>query len=110
MILVVLFFVEHKKIKEIVSKFTDIPNNKKEIRILGSSTQRENKPPFFKENNIFLLPTSNNGWVFLRGDGYFDPKYKINSEAKEIKSEYKLDTIFGCKIPLRNVIIICPIH
>ena len=89
------FFVEHKKIKKIVSKFEDIPNNKKEIRILGSITQRENKPSFFMENNIFLLPSSNNEWVFLRGDGYFDPKYKIDSEAKQIKSEYELDTIFG---------------
>ena len=89
------FFVKHKKIKEIVSKFTDIPNNKKEIRILGSITQRENKPLFFKENEIFLLPSSNEEWVFLKGDGYFDPEYKINSPVKKIKSAYKLDTIFG---------------
>ena len=89
------FFVEHKKIKEIVSKFTDIPNNKKEIRILGSITQRENKPLFFKENEIFLLPSSNKEWVFLKGDGYFDPEYKIDSPVKKIKSAYELDTFFG---------------
>ncbi len=89
------FFVKHKKIKEIVSKFTDIPNNKKEIRILGSITQRENKPLFFKEKEIFLLPSSNEEWVFLKGDGYFDPEYKIDSPVKKIKSAYKLDTIFG---------------
>ena len=89
------FYVKHKKIKKIVSKFADIPTNKKEIRILGSITKRENKPLFFKENNIFLLPPSNSEWVFLKGDGYFDPQYEVNSSLKKIKSDIKFDTFFG---------------
>ena len=89
------FFVEHEKIKKIISKFKDFDNNKKEIRILGSMTQREKRHAFFIENNIFLLPASNTEWVFLKGDGYFDPKYKIDSEAKQIKLDYELDTFFG---------------
>jgi len=89
------FYVKHEKIKKIVSRFADIPNNKKEIRILGSITKRENKPLFFKENNIFLLPSSNSEWVFLKGDGYFDPQYEVNSSLKKIKSDIKFDTFFG---------------
>ena len=80
------FFVEHKRIKEIVSKFTSIPNNKKEIRILGSITQRENKPPFFKENNIFLLPSSNNEWVLGVADSFFEHVQEMRAEIWWIQS------------------------
>jgi hypothetical protein len=89
------FFVDHKRIKEIVSSLTHIANNKKEIRNLGFITKRENKPDFFKKKKLFLLPSSNKEWVILKGDGYFDPSYLVKQKPKVIKKKFHLDTIYG---------------
>ena len=81
------FYVAHKEIKEIVSKIK-APNNRKEIRILGYQATREQRPQYFIDNNLFLLPASNKGWVVIKGEGYIDIP-EINSDAIPVKS--KLD-------------------
>ena len=88
------FYVEHKKIKKIVSTLIDIPNNVKEIRILGTQITRERKPDFFKENNLLLLPASNKEWVIIKGDGYFDiPTENIAKEKFKSNLKFELDTL-----------------
>tara|TARA_Y100000590_G_scaffold259293_1_gene291133 strand:+ start:270 stop:1043 length:774 start_codon:yes stop_codon:yes gene_type:complete len=88
------FYVEHKKIKKIVSTLTEIPNNIKEIRVLGSQIRREKKPNFFRENNLLLLPASNKEWVIIKGDGYFDiPTENIAKEKFESSLKFELDTL-----------------
>lgn len=87
-------FVEHKKVKDIVGKITDIPNNKKEIRILGNQITRESRPKFFRENNLFLLPASNTAWNILKGDGYFDiPSIELIKENYFFKNKFKFETL-----------------
>lgn len=81
------FYVNHNEIKEIVSKI-NAPNNKKEIRILGYQATREQRPTYFKENNLFLLPASNHKWVIVKGEGYIDIP-EIESDPIVVKS--KLD-------------------
>ena len=81
------FYIPHNKVKEIVVKIK-APNNKKEIRILGYQATREQRPDFFKENQLFLLPASNQEWVVVKGEGYINIP-KIDSEPIEVKS--KLD-------------------
>ena len=81
------FYVKHKEIKEIVSKI-NVPNNKKEIRILGYQATREQRPEYFIDNGLFLLPASNRSWVVVKGEGYIDIP-KISSKTKEFES--KLD-------------------
>ena len=92
------FFVKHSQIKDIVSIFKDIPNNRKDIRNLGHMIRRKDRPRFFKKKNIFLLPSSNREWVLLRGDGYFDPEYKDHFYKSKIidKAEhFNLETLKG---------------
>ena len=81
------FYVAHKEIKEIVSTI-NAPNNKKEIRILGYQATREQRPQYFIDKNLFLMPASNQEWVVIQGEGYIDIP-KINSDAIPVKS--KLD-------------------
>ena len=92
------FFVKHSQVKDIVSIFKDIPNNRKEIRKLGHMIRRKDRPRFFKKKNIFLLPSSNREWVLLRGDGYFDPEYKdhfYKSKIIDKAKNFNLETLKG---------------
>ncbi len=81
------FYVAHKEIKDIVSKIK-APNNRKEIRILGYQATREQRPQYFIDNNLFLMPASNQEWVVIKGEGYIDIP-EISSDAIPFKS--KLD-------------------
>ena len=81
------FYVAHSNIKKIVSTI-DVPNNKKEIRILGYQATREQRPEYFIENNLFLMPASNQEWVVIQGEGYIDIP-EITSDPIHVKS--KLD-------------------
>ena len=91
-----VFSISHKKIKDIVSTFSHIANNKKEIRNLGSQTTRESRPKFFIDNNLFLLPSTNTSWYFIKGDGYFDiPQIESDIPVKPAPSEVQFDTLTG---------------
>ena len=81
------FYVTHTEIKKITSTI-NAPNNRKEIRILGYQATREQRPQYFIDNNLFLLPASNKGWVVIKGEGYIDIP-EINTAPVEVKS--KLD-------------------
>ena len=81
------FYVTHKEIKKIVSKI-NAPNNRKEIRILGYQATRDLRPQYFIDNNLFLMPASNQEWVVIQGEGYIDIP-EILSEPIPVKS--KLD-------------------
>ena len=65
------FYVAHAEIKKIVSTIK-VPNNRKEIRILGYQATREQRPQYFIDNNLFLMPASNQEWVVIQGEGYID--------------------------------------
>ena len=81
------FYVTHSEIKSIVSTI-NAPNNKKEIRILGYQATREQRPQYFIDNNLFLMPASNQEWVVIQGEGYIDIP-EILSDPIPVKS--KLD-------------------
>ena len=81
------FYVTHAEIKKIVSTI-NAPNNRKEIRILGYQATREQRPQYFIDNNLFLMPASNREWVVIQGEGYIDIP-EILSEPIPVKS--KLD-------------------
>ena len=81
------FYVPHQEIKEIVSKIK-VPNNRKEIRILGYQATREQRPQYFIDNNLFLMPASNREWVVIEGEGYIDIP-EINTAPVKVKT--KLD-------------------
>ena len=81
------FYVTHAEIKKIVSTI-NAPNNRKEIRILGYQATREQRPQYFIDNNLFLMPASNQEWVVIQGEGYIDIP-EIISEPITVKS--KLD-------------------
>ena len=81
------FYVTHSEIKSIVSAI-NTPNNRKEIRILGYQATREQRPQYFIENNLFLMPASNKEWVVIQGEGYIDIP-EITSDPTPVKS--KLD-------------------
>jgi len=81
------FYVAHTEIKKIVSTI-NAPNNKKEIRILGYQATREQRPQYFIENDLFLMPASNKEWVVIQGEGYIDIP-EIISDPIPVKS--KLD-------------------
>ena len=81
------FYVAHAEIKKIVSTI-NAPNNRKEIRILGYQATREQRPQYFIDNNLFLMPASNQEWVVIQGEGYIDIP-EILSEPIPVKS--KLD-------------------
>lgn len=67
------FIISHQDVKNIAGKyFSHIDNNSKEIRILGSQTERNLRPKYFIDRNLFLLPKSNKSWYFLKGEGYVD--------------------------------------
>ncbi len=81
------FYVTHAEIQKIVSTI-NAKNNRKEIRILGYQATREQRPQYFIENNLFLLPASNKAWVVVKGEGYIDIP-EINTAPVQVKS--KLD-------------------
>tara|TARA_B100001093_G_C26855679_1_gene1027294 strand:+ start:3064 stop:3831 length:768 start_codon:yes stop_codon:yes gene_type:complete len=90
------FEVPHSRIKEIVSPLTEISNESKEIRLLGSQVTREKRPKYFKENNLFLLPSSNRSWYFLQGDGYFDiPELSNIISVKQSPNKVTFDSLSG---------------
>ena len=64
------FYVTHKEVKQIVSKI-NAPNNRKEIRILGYQATREQRPQYFIDNNLFLMPASNQEWVVIQRRGIY---------------------------------------
>ncbi len=81
------FYVTHAEIKKITSTI-NAPNNRKEIRILGYQATREQRPQYFIDNNLFLMPASNQEWVVIKGEGYIDIP-EITSDPIPVKS--KLD-------------------
>ena len=81
------FYVTHAEIGKITSTI-NAPNNRKEIRILGYQATREQRPQYFIDNNLFLMPASNQEWVVIQGEGYIDIP-EILSEPIPVKS--KLD-------------------
>ena len=49
------FIISHQNVKDIAGKyFSHIDNNSKEIRILGSQTERGLRPKYVINNNLFL--------------------------------------------------------
>ena len=81
------FYITHTEVKNIVSTI-NAPNNRKEIRILGYQATREQRPQYFIDNNLFLMPASNKEWVVIQGEGYIDIP-EITSDPTPVKS--KLD-------------------
>lgn len=86
------FYISHNSIKQIVSKI-DVPNNRKEIRILGYQATREQRPDYFISNNLFLLPASNKDWVIVKGEGYIDiPEIISKPEIFKSKLDFELES------------------
>ncbi len=87
------FSVTHADIKAIVEPIQVKSQTRKEIRILGYQSTRESRPQYFIDNDIFLLPSSNGNWVFLKGDGYFDIEPINNICSYQPKFDFKLETL-----------------
>ena len=86
------FYVTHKEIKKIVSKI-DAPNNRKEIRILGYQATRDLRPQYFIDNNLFLMPASNQEWVVIQGEGYIDiPEIISNPISVKSKLDFEIES------------------
>lgn len=45
-----------------------------EPRLMAKFDTREDLPPIFRENGMFLLPVSNGEYVIIRGEGFHDPE------------------------------------
>ena len=71
-----------------------------EIRNLGYQSTKSKRPDFFKQNNLVLLPASNNSWVIAQGSGYVDiPVIESDWVDFNLWNLTKLDTIsIGSKV------------
>ena len=86
------FYVTHAEIKKIVSTI-NAPNNRKEIRILGYQATREQRPQYFIDNNLFLMPASNKEWVVIQGEGYIDiPEITSNPTPVKSKLDFEIES------------------
>ena len=86
------FYVTHKEVKQIVSKI-NAPNNRKEIRILGYQATREQRPQYFIDNNLFLMPASNQEWVVIQGEGYIDiPEITYDPTPVKSKLDFEIES------------------
>lgn len=65
--------------------------NEKEVRILCKQDSREDRPEFFKTNELFLLPTKNGAYCILQGDGFVDiPDINDSVEIYKSKLDFEL--------------------
>ena len=85
------FPISGKQIKD-VSRHFDTTSDR-EVRVLCKQDTRESRPAVFKQNGLFLLPTTNSGYVVVKGEGYIDiPAVTKSTELYLSKLDYKLDT------------------
>ena len=86
------FYITHTEVKNIVSTI-NAPNNRKEIRILGYQATREQRPQYFIDNNLFLMPASNKEWVVIQGEGYIDiPEITSNPTPVKSKLDFEIES------------------
>ena len=86
------FYITHTEVKNIVSTI-NTPNNRKEIRILGYQATREQRPQYFIDNNLFLMPASNKEWVVIQGEGYIDiPEITSNPTPVKSKLDFEIES------------------
>lgn len=85
------FSISSAQIKD-VSRHFDTTSDR-EVRVLCKMDTRESRPAVFKENGLFLLPTTNKSYVIVRGEGYVDiPPIQTGTEIYISKLDYVLET------------------
>lgn len=75
-----------------VSRHFDTTSDR-EVRVLCKMDMRESCPAVFRENGLFLLPTTNKSYVIVKGEGYIDiPAIEKTSQLYISKLDYPLET------------------
>lgn len=85
------FHITSKQIKDVSRHFDT--TSEREVRVLCKQDTRESRPAIFKDNRLFLLPTTNSSYAIVRGEGYVDiPPIAKATEIYISKLDYSLDT------------------
>lgn len=85
------FAISNEQIKAVSRHFDTVGD--REVRVLCKQDTRESRPQIFKENGLFLLPTTNRSYVIVRGEGYIDiPSISRATEIYRSKLDFALDT------------------
>ena len=61
-----------------------------EPRLMAKMDRYENLPQIFKENNLFLLPTSRKEYAIIKGNGY----HKLETIDKKIEITFNIQNHF----------------
>ena len=61
-----------------------------EVRILCKQDSKEERPQIFIDNELFILPIKNGGYILCKGDGYIDIP-NINTESIIYKSKLNFE-------------------
>lgn len=85
------FALSAQQIKEAVGRGGT--TGESEVRILCKQDTREDRPSFFQQHGLFLLPTKNGYYSIVKGEGYFDvPPVLTKPETYKSKLGFKLIT------------------
>jgi len=85
------YLISAEQIKQATAHFKK--TNEKEVRILCKQDSREDRPPVFVENEVFLLPIKNGLYAIVKGEGFIDiPKITMTVATYSSKLDFKLDT------------------
>ncbi len=85
------FLITNKQIKDVSRHFDT--TSEREVRVLCKQDTREDRPEVFKQNGLFLLPTTNSSYAIVKGEGYVDiPPIARTTEWYVSQLDYKLET------------------
>ncbi|WP_416829809.1 type II restriction enzyme, partial [Helicobacter ganmani] len=82
------FVISAEQIKQCVKDFSK--TSQKEVRILCKQDSKEERPQIFIDNELFILPIKNGGYILCKGDGYIDIP-NINAESIIYKSKLNFE-------------------
>ncbi|WP_416828327.1 type II restriction enzyme [Helicobacter ganmani] len=82
------FVISAEQIKQCVKDFSK--TSQKEVRILCKQDSKEERPQIFIDNELFILPIKNGGYILCKGDGYIDIP-NINTESIIYKSKLNFE-------------------
>lgn len=85
------FPISASQIKKCCQRFKR--TTEKEVRILCKQDTREQRPKFFRDNGLFLLPVKNGYYNIIKGEGYVNiPEIEKEIVVYSSKLDFQLDT------------------
>tara|TARA_Y100000748_G_C15442786_1_gene467882 strand:+ start:175 stop:984 length:810 start_codon:yes stop_codon:yes gene_type:complete len=86
------FYITAKQIKAVVDEMKGLTTTQKEVRTLAYQAKKSERPKFFVDNGLFILPVKNGKYAIIRGEGYIEIP-EISSPLIDFRSRMEFELI-----------------